>query len=120
MAAKAKAEVFTVDQSVEMMCSSCDLDQYHKVQSVTKQGRITSAICEACASVSKFTRGVKTSIAMGSNKSASPYDRMRKYRKGQAMTHSVFGHGEVTAVIEPQKIDVLFGDQTRRLIHAQV
>jgi hypothetical protein len=35
------------------------------------------------------------------------------------MTHDKFGHGEVTAVIEPQKIDVLFGDQTRRLIHAQ-
>ena len=57
---------------------------------------------------------------MGTGKNASPYDRMRKYRKGQAMMHSVFGHGEVTAVIEPQKIDVLFGDQTRRLIHDQV
>jgi len=56
---------------------------------------------------------------MGKNKTASPYDRTRKYRKGQAMLHSVFRQGEVTAVIEPQKIDVLFGDQTRRLIHAQ-
>ena len=35
------------------------------------------------------------------------------------MTHDVFGRGEVTAVIEPQKIDVLFADKTRRLIHAQ-
>ena len=115
-----KAEVYKVDQMVEMMCSACDLEQNHKVQGVTKQGKITSAICEKCETVSKFTRGVKTSIAMGTGKNASPYDRMRKYRKGQAMTHTVFGHGEVTAVIEPQKIDVLFGDQTRRLIHDQV
>ncbi len=57
---------------------------------------------------------------MGKSKSASPYDRTRKYRKGQAMMHAVFGQGEVTAVIEPQKIDVIFGDRTRRLIHAQV
>jgi hypothetical protein len=35
------------------------------------------------------------------------------------MMHKVFGQGEVTAVIEPQKIDVLFGDQTKRLIHSQ-
>ena len=32
---------------------------------------------------------------------------------------ALLSRGEVTAVIEPQKIDVLFGDQTRRLIHAQ-
>jgi len=35
------------------------------------------------------------------------------------MMHSKFGHGEVTAVIDPQKIDVVFGDSTRRLIHDQ-
>jgi hypothetical protein len=35
------------------------------------------------------------------------------------MLHATFGQGEVTAVVDPQKIDVLFGDRTRRLIHAQ-
>jgi hypothetical protein len=35
------------------------------------------------------------------------------------MMHNIFGHGEVTAVIDPQKIDVVFGDRTRRLIHDQ-
>jgi hypothetical protein len=115
-----KVVAYAVDQSIEMMCSACDLEQNHKIQTVTKQGKITKASCEACETVSTFTRGVKTSVAMGTGKNASPYDRMRKYRKGQAMTHDKFGRGEVTAVIEPQKIDVLFGDQTRRLIHAQV
>ena len=60
------------------------------------------------------------SVSVGSKgKAAGPYDRHKKYRKGQAMMHDKFGHGEVTAVLEPQKIDVLFGDTTRRLIHAQ-
>jgi hypothetical protein len=36
------------------------------------------------------------------------------------LMHSSFGLGEVTAVIEPQKIDVLFPDRMRRLIHARV
>ena len=114
-----KKEAFAVGDSTEMMCSACDLEQNHKVVTVTKQGKITKASCEACETVSTFTRGVKTSVAMGSGKNASPYDRARKYRKGQAMTHDKFGRGEVTAVLESQKIDVLFGDQTRRLIHAQ-
>jgi hypothetical protein len=115
-----KAKAYSVDDSVEMMCSACDVEQMHKIQTVTKQGVITKASCESCETVSTFTRGVKTSVSMGKGKNASPYDRMRKYRKGQAMMHDKFGRGEVTDVIEPHKIDVLFGDQTRRLIHSQV
>ena len=109
---------YTVDEKVEKMCSSCDQDTSHTVLTVTKLGQVTKSVCDVCQSVSTFKSGVKTSVGM-SNKSGSPYDRTRKYRKGQAMLHSTFGQGEVTAVIEPQKIDVLFGDQVRRLIHAQ-
>jgi hypothetical protein len=114
-----KKEVFQIGQTLEMLCSACEKEQNHTVESVTKLGQITKAICQACETSSTFSRGVKTSVAMGKSKTASPYDRTRKYRKGQAMMHSVFGQGEVTDVIEPQKIDVLFGDRTRRLIHAQ-
>ncbi|MEA2172537.1 MAG: hypothetical protein QOD00_129 [Blastocatellia bacterium] len=35
------------------------------------------------------------------------------------MLHTTYGMGEVTALIEPQKIDVLFPDRVRRLIHAR-
>jgi hypothetical protein len=114
-----KNEKFEIGQTIKMLCSACDVEQDHAVDSVTKQGQITKASCQTCETSSTFSRGVKTSVAMGKSKSAQPYDRTRKYRKGQAMMHSVFGQGEVTAVIEPQKIDVLFGDRTRRLIHAQ-
>ena len=48
-----------------------------------------------------------------------PYDWTRTYRKGQTMMHPTFGLGEGTAVIEPRKIDVLFSDRVRRLIHAR-
>jgi hypothetical protein len=34
------------------------------------------------------------------------------------LVHPTFGEGEVTAIIEPQKMDVLFADRMRRLIHA--
>ncbi len=114
-----KAEKYAVGDSISLMCSGCDDEQPHTIQTVTKLGKISKAACDTCEGVSTFNRGVKTSVSAGKGKAASPYDRTRKYRKGQAMTHSVFGHGEVTAVVEPQKIDVLFSDRTRRLIHAQ-
>jgi hypothetical protein len=115
-----KNEKFEVGALIEAMCSACDTEQNHTIQAVTKQGQVTKIACQVCATSSTFSRGVKTSVAMGKNKSAAPYDRTRKYRKGQAIMHTTFGQGEVTAIIEPQKIDVLFGDQTRRLLHAQV
>ncbi len=115
-----KKERFEVGQALEMMCSGCDTEQMHTVETITKLGQITKAICQVCETSSTFSKGVKTSVAMGKSKTALQYDRTRKYRKGQAMTHQVFGQGEVTAVIEPQKIDVIFSDRTRRLIHAQV
>jgi hypothetical protein len=114
-----KVEKYAVGDSTAMMCSACDTETAHTVQAVTKLGKLTSAVCDSCATASTFSRGVKTSVAMGKSKTASPYDRTRKYKKGQAMLHSHFGQGEVTAVLDLQKIDVLFGDRTRRLIHAQ-
>ena len=114
-----KKETFTVGQTIDSMCSVCELEQKHVVRAATKQGVITSAACEVCETVTTFSRGAKTSVSVGKGKNASPYDRTRVYRKGQAMMHDKFGRGEVTAVIEPHKIDVLFGDQTRRLIHSQ-
>ena len=114
-----KAEKYSVGDSLVMTCSACELEQNHTIQTVTKLGKITSAVCDVCATSSTFSRGVKTSVAMGASKTASPYDRTRRYKKGQSMLHSVFGPGEVTAVLDVQKIDVLFGDRTRRLIHGQ-
>lgn len=57
--------------------------------------------------------------ARASAKASAPYDRTRTYRTGPHLTHPTYGAGEVTAVIEPQKIDVLFSDRVRRLIHSQ-
>lgn len=110
---------YAVGDTTQAFCSACDADQDHEVVTVTKMGAISKLSCRSCETISTFRGGVKTSVGMSKAKSISAYDRTRKYRKGQAMLHSIFGQGEVTAVIEPQKIDVLFGDQVRRLIHDQ-
>ena len=109
---------YSVGESLEMLCSACDSQQPHNVESVTKLGKITSVVCTTCGTSSKYSRGVKTSVSLSGSKKASPYDRTRKYKKGQVMLHNMFGQGEVTGV-DYQKIDVLFGDTTRRLLHDQ-
>jgi hypothetical protein len=110
---------YQAGDTLEMFCGTCDVDELHTIDTVTKGGSVSKATCNRCQSTSSFTRGVKSSVTVGNGRAASPYDRSRKYKRGQAMMHSMFGHGEVTAVFDTQKIDVAFGDCTRRLIHDQ-
>lgn len=106
-------------ERVEKFCETCGEDRGHVVASVTKAGRITRVSCPKCGTRSTFKAGVGASVR-ATAKSGEPYDRTRTYRAGQSLTHPIFGIGEVTALIEPQKIDVLFPDRMRRLIHSRV
>jgi hypothetical protein len=105
-------------ERVEKFCAACGEERGHVVASVTKAGRITRVSCPKCGTRSAFKAGVGATTRP-SAKSGEPYDRTRTYRAGQSLTHPVFGLGEVTALVEPQKMDVLFPDRMRRLIHAR-
>ena len=105
-------------ERVEKFCAVCSEERGHVVASVTKAGRITRVSCPKCGTRSPF-KAVAGATARAASRTGAPYDSANTYRAGQSMTHPVFGVGEVTAVIEPQKIDVLFPDRMRRLIHAR-
>lgn len=113
--------VFTVGERVEKLCVVCNEVRGHVVVSVTKRGQISRVSCPKCGERSAFKSGSAAENAdkRAATKSGAPYDRTRTYRTGQAMMHPTFGLGEVTKVIEPCKIDVLFSDRMRRLIHAR-
>jgi len=108
-----------VGERVEKFCAACGEERGHVVALVTKRGHISRVSCPQCGTRSTFKSG-DGATAHAPAKPGAPYDRTRTYRAGQSLTHPVFGPGEVTAVIEPQKIDVLFPDRVRRLIHARV
>ena len=108
--------VFKIGDRIDQMCLTCNEERGHIVVSLSKTGRITRVSCPMCASRVMYRAGT---TRHASNKVGAPYDRGRTYRKGQTLIHATFGEGEVTAVIEPQKMDVLFGDRIRRMIHAQ-
>jgi DNA-directed RNA polymerase subunit RPC12/RpoP len=107
--------VFKIGDRVDQMCITCNEERGHIVVSVSKAGKITRVGCPMCASRVMYRAGT---TRRASAHQAVPYDRARTYRKGQTLIHPTFGEGEVTAIIEPQKMDVLFGDRIRRLIHA--
>ena len=112
-------QIHAVGERVEKFCAACGEDRGHVVVSVTKRGQISRVSCPKCGAKSTFKSGTGAGAQGPSARTGAPYDRTRTYRAGQSMTHPVFGLGEVTAVIEPQKIDVLFSDRLRRLIHAR-
>ena len=107
--------VFKIGDRVDQMCVTCNEERGHIVVSVSKTGSITRVSCPMCESRVTYRAGT---TRRASAKVSATYDRARTYRKGQILMHPMFGEGEVTAIIEPQKMDVLFADRVRRLIHA--
>ena len=110
-------KVLAIGDRIEQMCVTCGEERGHIVASVSKLGRISRVSCPICNSRVPYKSGT---MRAPSAKVGAPYDRARTYRRGQTMMHPTFGEGEVTAVIELGKIDVLFTDRMRRLIHSHV
>jgi DNA-directed RNA polymerase subunit RPC12/RpoP len=106
---------FAMGDRVDQMCIKCGEERGHIVASISKKGRVTRVSCPICGSRVPYKSGIARTRTP---KTGAPYDQTHTYRRGQTMMHPIFGEGEVTALIEPQKIDVLFADRMRRLIHS--
>jgi hypothetical protein len=111
---------YSVGDRVDKLCTVCGEERGHIVALISKRGQISRVNCPQCGTRSTFKSGKSVKGKRSLPQDSAPYDWTRTYRKGQTMMHPTFGLGEVTAVIEPQKIDVLFSDRVRRLIHSRV
>jgi hypothetical protein len=112
-------QTYTVGERVEKFCAVCSEERGHVVASVTKRGAVSRVSCPKCGTRSSLSASAGARGRGSSAKTGAPYDPTHTYRTGQSLTHPTFGPGEVTALIEPQKMDVLFSDRLRRLIHAR-
>ena len=110
-------QTFAMGDRVEQMCLTCGEERGHIVASITKGGKITRVSCPKCGSRVPYKSGT---TRRASNKAGAPYNTASTYRRGQTIMHPSFGEGEVIAIIEPRKMDVLFADRMRRLIHSHV
>src|SRR5260370_1347434 len=114
----AEKQKFAIGDRVEQVCVTCGDERGHIVASVAKSGRVTRVTCAVCGARSSYKASGNLATNRGPAKAGTPYDQTHTYRRGQTLMHPTFGVGQVTAVIEPRKIDVLFADKVRRLIHA--
>jgi hypothetical protein len=112
-------QAHTIGERVEKFCETCGETRGHVVASVTKYGHISRVSCPQCSTRSTFKNSDGATGRRSSTSVGTLYDPTRTYRTGQSLAHPVFGLGEVTALIEPRKIDVLFSDRLRRLIHGR-
>jgi len=117
-AATVEKLTYAVGERVDKFCVKCGEERGHVISSLNKRGKISRVRCPKCDTLGTF----KSATSTGTGRqlpAGAPYDRTRAYRTGQTMLHPMFGAGEVMGVVEPQKIDVLFSDRMRRLIHSQ-
>src|SRR6266516_704397 len=98
-------EIHSVGERADKLCAICNEERGHVVISVNKRGQVSRVSCPKCGTLSTFKLSSRTSARPV--QTPSPYDRTRTYRAGQTMMHTTYGVGEVTALIEPRKIDVL-------------
>ena len=110
---------YAIGDRVEKLCAVCNEERGHVVASVTKRGSISRVTCPKCGTRSSFSSGTKLTGSRSKSVQSEPDHMARTYRTGQVMIHPLWGPGEVTAIIEPRKIDVLFADRIRRLIHSR-
>ncbi len=116
---KVEKQTYAIGDRVEKLCAICQEERGHVVASITKRGLISRVTCPKCGTRGSFSNGAKLTRGRSKSVNSEPYDMKRTYRAGQTLSHHIWGAGEVTALIEPRKIDVLFADRIRRLIHSR-
>ena len=109
-------ETNTVGDRIEYLCLTCGEERGHVVTALGKKGQITRIRCPMCDTQVVYKTPVSPSAAKSRSGNGVPYDQTRTYRKGDSLTHHMFGAGQVTALVQPRKMDVLFADRLRRLV----
>jgi hypothetical protein len=133
-----------VARNINVFCKKCNADRYFKV--ITHTSETTAKLkCEVCGCSRKYTLDeekvsatvVKKKTAVKStgkkNNSASawltmkekyegpealPYTVVSQFKDKQSLVHPTFGVGFVTKAL-PHKIEVLFAEGIKELMHAR-
>src|SRR4030095_1917770 len=111
-----ETQTFTLGDRVEHLCVTCGVERGQIVASLSKRGQVVRISCPVCGSRNPYKRGAVRTGTRVAGQARAPNELPLNYRKDDTLTHPMFGAGEVTMVIEPRKMDVLFEDRLRRLL----
>ena len=133
-----------VGKDVDSWCTRCKLVLAHTIEAVVS-GRITRVHCNTCGGQHAYrarppgestgrtsrTRADATraapkavrdyaSLLRGRDPSAArAYALSERFKQGELIRHPTFGLGVVTALKDVNKIEVLFADSSKTLIHGR-
>lgn len=114
---------------IDAWCPACKHIRQHTVVAM-KGTRAAKTDCTVCGSVHPYRKNPPDTKAKkrsqyedameGRNVSKPiPYKVTRKFNSEDVIQHKVFGVGLVTRVISDKKMEVLFEESTRLLVHGR-
>ena len=112
--------LYEVGQRVDKWCVVCSEDRGHVVASVSVKGHVTRVTCPICGTRGSFKNGANSPLRARRVKRRNRTTGLTPTVLRQLINHPSYGLGEVVALIEPKKMDVLFADRIRRLVHSRV
>lgn len=128
-----------IGKDVDSWCTRCRMMLAHTVEAVVN-GRITRVHCNTCggqhahrvkppgqatgsrarparAEAAKPARDYGALLRSRDPATARPYATTERFKDGELIRHPTFGIGLVTSLRDANKIDVVFADGNKTLIH---
>lgn len=115
--------------TTDAFCPSCGAITRQTI-AATKGSRAAKAECTVCKSVHPYRKNAPEAKAKKKSpfedatggrdmSKAIPYKTNRKFNADDLIKHKTFGIGLVTRVVTDKKMEVLFEQSTKLLIHGQ-
>ncbi len=130
---------YSVGKDVLSYCGKCKLTLSHTIETMktaTLPGRVQCNTCKASHSFKSAPTAKKRTVAAKRRKSStipvpelwkqemakskgesSPYTTKGSFKEGDVIDHKKFGPGIVQAIVDNDKIEVLFNSEIKTLVH---
>ena len=104
------------DKPKKVQCNSCKANHVYRAQQPgTKKAKKTAAGAKTALKASDYER-----LMEGRDRTSSRrYSTKSQFQKSELITHPKFGLGIATALKDTTKVEILFPDGPRVLVHAR-
>ncbi len=131
---------FEVGAEIDSWCTKCKLMLVHTIETVVGD-KVTKVHCNTCKGQHAYRRnppGTATARSRAGKKpsakpaadyetllrgrtatAARPYSIAEQFKAGQLISHPVFGLGVVTLDKGENKVEVVFPEETKTLVHGR-
>jgi len=125
-----------IGQEISAYCGKCKLERTHTIAAMESEGVVKKVSCTMCGSYHNYkplkaegetkpratgTRKSKAAASieslLDSSRPAKPYSMSGNFSAGDLINHPSFGLGAVELTRPPNKMDVIFREGKKTLVH---